>query len=233
MSTTQIDPRETQTYFDLLCPDAPADAYLVVSWRTPRQGVPMQHKWERCADVQNLVRRIIHNAPKIEIFIGVGLRHPDCTSQQDKRGKSEDVYALPGLWIELDHNAGVHAAKHLLPTPQELLEFIQRLPFDFSLIVDSSGGYHCYALFKELWILDTPKEHQQAALLLRRFQRTIQVQAAAHGWKVDSTADLARVLRPAGTYNYKTDPPKPVTILHEDAIRYNPSDIADAEWLAT
>ncbi len=54
-----------------------------------------------------------------------------------------------------------------------------------------------------------------------------------YGWKVDSTADLARVLRPAGTLNHKSGHPKLVTILHEDAIRYNPSDIADASWLAT
>ena len=56
-------------------------------------------------------------------------------------------------------------------------------------------------LFKELWVFDSPEEQQAAALLLRRFQRTIQVRAAARGWAVDSTADLARVLRPAGTLN--------------------------------
>ena len=32
--------------------------------------------------------------------------------------------------------------------------------------------------------------------------------------------------------NHKSGTPKPVTILHEDASRYNPSDIADAPWLA-
>jgi hypothetical protein len=86
---------------------------------------------------------------------------------------------------------------------------------------------------RSLWILDTPTERDAAALLLRRFQRIIQAQAAPYGWKVDSTADLARVLRPAGTLNHKSGHPKLVTILHEDAIRYNPSDIADASWLAT
>src|SRR5262249_15629249 len=89
-----------------------------------------------------------------------------------------------------------------------------------------------YLLFKELWVLDTPDEHQAAALLLRRFQRTIQEQAAMQGWKVDNTADLARVLRPAGTLNHKSGTPKLVTILHEDVTRYNPGNIEDAPWLA-
>ena len=115
----------------------------------------------------------------------------------------------------------MHAARNL-PSPEELLTFIGELPFRFSLLIDSTGGYHGYILFKELWILNTSEERQQAALLLRRFQRTIQTQAAAHGWKVDSTADLARVLRPPGTSNHKSEIPKPVTIAHEDGIRYNP-----------
>jgi putative DNA primase/helicase len=166
------------------------------------------------------------------MYVGVGLRHPDCTPTPDIRGASEDVYALGGLWIELDHSAGVHAAQNL-PTPQALLAFIEALPFRFSLLVDSGGGYHGYVLFKELWLLDTAEEHQTAALLLRRFQRTIQARAAEQGWKVDSTADLARVLRPAGTLNHKSGTPRPVTILHEDGVRYNPSDIADAPWLGT
>ena len=43
MSAAQTDLQETQRYFDLLYPDAPDDAYLIVSWRTPRQGMPMKH----------------------------------------------------------------------------------------------------------------------------------------------------------------------------------------------
>src|SRR5262245_38489484 len=92
---------ETQRYFDLLYPDAPDEAYLVVSWRTPRQDAPMQHQWVRCADMQNLARGIARYAPRADIYIGLGLRHPTCTPQKDTRGKSGDVYALPGLWIEL------------------------------------------------------------------------------------------------------------------------------------
>jgi putative DNA primase/helicase len=228
------DPAEVQRYFDLLFPDPPPDASVVVSWPEQKR---LESRWNNFsgwlsnARLPEFCRRLARKAARCNIYIGVGLRHPDCKPDPHTRGSSVDIYALPGLWVELDHSAGVHAANNL-PTPDELLEFIAELPCKFSLLIDSGGGIHAYALFKELWLLDTPEEQQDAALLLRRFQRTIKTHAAAHGWTVDSTADLARILRPAGTLNHKSGTPKAVTILHEDAIRYNQSDIADAPWLA-
>jgi hypothetical protein len=222
---------EVHAYFDLLYPAAPGDAFHVMSWRS-HPDAPLKNQWVRCADATNLIDHIVQSTPELEIWLGVGLRHPGCTPASDRRGKNEDIYAIPGLWIDLDHSGGVHVAQHL-PTPQELLAFIHELPFTFSLLIDTGGGYHGYCLFKEMWLLATPAERHVAALLLRCFQRTIQTRAAERGWKVDCTADLARILRPAGTYNHKTKPCKPATILQEDAIRYNPSDIADAPWLAT
>ena len=220
---------EVQAYFDTLYHDIPEDAYHVASWRS-RPDAPLKHKWMRAAQVNP--EGIANFAQKADIWLGIGLRHPDCTPQDDARGTNEDVYAIPGLWVDLDHKGGTHTAKNL-PTQDELLHFIGELPFRFSFIVDTSGGYHGYVLFKELWVLDTPDEHQQAALLLRRFQRTIQMRALERGWRVDSTADLSRILRLPGTLNHKTKPPRPVTILHEGGVRYNPLDLETTPWLAT
>jgi hypothetical protein len=227
--TTQAELQQVQYFFELLYPNPPAEALLVLS---NLDNGRWYSQWFRSALSADAAVYAHLKAAWYDIYLGIGLRHPDCTPTPNKRGDSPDVYALPGLWIEFDHNAGVHAAPNL-PTPDELLAFIEALPFRFSLLVNSTGGYHAYLLFKELWVLDTPAERDAATLLLRRFQRTIQAQAAAQGWKVDSTADLARVLRPAGTLNHKSGTPKPVTILYEDPVRYNPSDIADASWLAT
>ena len=91
------------------------------------------------------------------------------------------------------------------------MKFLESLPFQMSLLIDSTGGFHGHLLFKELWILDTPQQHAAAALLLRRLQRTIQIAALARGWHVDSTADLARVLRCAGSFNFKSGTPQLVT----------------------
>lgn len=229
-STPAIDTIEIGHYLGLLFPDPPADAWLVVSWVDSARQFLSQ--WFRSPETDQAIQFLGSQAPRHDVYIALGLRHPDCTPEPATRGTSDQVYAISGLWIEFDHNAGAHASLDL-PTPAELLTFIEDLPFHFSLLVDSTGGYHGYCLFKELWRLDTPEEHQAATLLLRRFQRTSQARAAERGWKVDTTSDLARVLRPSGTLNHKSGTPKPVTILHEDAIRYNPSDLADAPWLAT
>jgi hypothetical protein len=170
----QTDPQEVQRYLALLYPAPPEDAWLVVSW-IAAQG-SWCSRWFRIAQREDAAA-FISQAQWYNVYTGIGLRHPNCTPAADKRGESAEMYALPGLWTEFDHNAGVHSAKNL-PTPDEPLAFIETLPFRFSLIVDSIGRYHGYVLFQEPWILDTPAERDAAALLLRRFQRTIQAQAA-------------------------------------------------------
>ena len=208
--------------------DASADTFLVVSWKSPRGFLS---EWFRIAQAEQAAQFIAEKAQDHDVYIGVGLRKPTCVAGTSVRGVSEDVYGIPGAWFDLDHASGSHTAANL-PQPNELHDFISSLPFRFSLLVDSGGGIHGYLLFKELLLLDSPEERSQATVLLKRVQRYIQLRAAEHGWKVDPTADLARVLRPAGTLNHKSETPQLVQVIHEDAIRYNPSDIADAPWLA-
>src|SRR5262252_3397252 len=116
MTTQPIDTVEVQRYLDLLYPEPPADAWLVISWLAAKDDFRSQ--WFRIT--QSAAAAFISQSPWFNIYTGIGLRHPDCTPAPDKRGESAEVYALPGLWIEFDHNAGVHAAKNL-PTPDELL----------------------------------------------------------------------------------------------------------------
>lgn len=221
---------DVQHYLDLLFPDVPDDAWLVISWFVPPDRFCSQ--WFLAGHRDDLMKCIAEHAPTFNVYIGLGARHPQCQPHTDMRGTSDDVCALGGLWVEFDHAAGKHAA-HDLPSPQVLKTFLQALPFTFSLIVNSGGGLHAYLLFKELWLLDTPEDRAAAALLLKRFQRSLQMQASAQGWKIDNTADLARVLRPAGTFNHKQGAPQPVGIWQETAARYNPSDLAEllAPWL--
>ena len=217
-------------YLDLLYSDAPPDAWVVVSWLS--SAGEWCSSWTRYQDRDETLTTIKTYASSAQVYIGLGLRDPTCQPSSQSRGTSAHVLALPGLWIEMDHSGGIHASPHL-PSPVALQRFIDELPFTFSLLIDSGGGLHGYALFRELWILETDNERQVAAHLLKRFQRTLQLRAAAQGWHIDSTTDLARVLRPAGTLNHKTTPPRPVAILAENDIRYNPSDLADAPWMDT
>jgi len=211
---------------DWFWPDAPADAYLVLSYK--HQG-DFCSLWFRVADLAAFLATLLRKARITDTYVGMGLRHSAC--QPTGRGTSNDVYAIGSLWIECDHNAGVHSARNL-PTPFQLTAFLRTLPFVPSLQIDSTGGIHVHLLLKEPWIFETAEERARAQTLLRRLQRTVQLAAEARGWKIDTTADLARVLRLPGTLNHKSGTPLPVTILAEHPRRYNPSDLEEAPWLA-
>lgn len=220
--------RQVQQYLVDLFHNAPPEAWLVVSWLTDKRE--FLSRWFRIKDGKKATACIVAHAKHCNVYTPLGLRHAGCTGTQG-RGTSEQVAALSGIGLDFDDQSGSHAL-HQLPSRSQLLAFLQALPFQCSLIIDSGGGLHVYLLFKELWILGTAEERKQASQLMRRVQRTVQHFAALQGWRVDPTANLSAVLRPVGTYNFKYDPPRLVTLVHEDPIRYNPSDILEAPWLA-
>lgn len=215
-------------YLQCLYPDPPPDAWVVCSAKTP-QGFPSH--WVRANALDQAANWIAGQSIQRDTYVGLGLRDPSCIPDPASRGTIAEVCALPGLWIECDHRAGTHAALTQYPTPDELQRFVSQLPGPPTLIINSSGGLHLYWLFKEVWLLDTPQEQQRAAILLERLQRTLQAWAAQDGWKIDSTHDLARVLRPAGTFNHKTGQPLDVTCQSSNGPRYDPSELEQADWM--
>lgn len=165
---------------------------------------------------------------RYNVYFGLGLRDEKLPGNQ--RGKSKDVIAIPGFWVEIDYAGGVHAAKpeELPPTIEAARELINGFPLKPSIIVLSGGGLHAYWLFSELWVFMDDKERDKAAALLRRFQKWFKATAQKHGWKVDTTSDLARVLRVPGTFNRKDKEPVPVEIMEFNSdLRYSPEEIAE------
>jgi hypothetical protein len=142
---------------------------------------------------------------------------------QEGRGTEADVAMMTGLWLDIDVKEGKHA-KGNLPTLDEALQFIKSLPWTPSLIIFSGGGLHVYYLFKEPQVIESEDDRVALKSLSERFQKYVICRMKERGWQCDSTFDLARVLRPAGTLNYKTDPPVPVTIMEESDARYEPDD---------
>jgi hypothetical protein len=139
-----------------------------------------------------------------------------------QRGTGAQAKVVPAIWIELDVKPGAFASL------DAALAFVRSCPIAPSLIVCSGGGIHVYWLLKEPLILESPAENQEVASILRRWQLKLKRDAARIGVGIDSTADLARVLRPVGTYNHKTGAPRLVELIHDDAgARYTIADIED------
>lgn len=165
------------------------------------------------------------NHSRKNIYIGCGLGATVLPA--DKRYQHLQVVATPGLWLDLDFGAD-HKNKKIPQSQHEALELLQCIPQRPSIILHTGNGFHCWWLWKEPWVFESNDEREAAHQLGVRLQAAIKLAAKGRGWTVDSTADLPRVLRVAGTLNWKSDPPKPVTFFEfEPDRRFVPDDFED------
>ena len=151
------------------------------------------------------------NAAHLGAFYGVALRARE--SLKDRKGDAAHCQTLTTLFVDADF-------KHL--GEEETIRRINAAPLAPSMVVESGGGLHPY------WILDSSsafylkRELPAAKLWLRH------IAASAAGVVDESVSEPARVLRIPGSYNFKYDPPRLVTLsLHTDQV-YALSDIQKA-----
>lgn len=172
--------------------------------------------WFKPFQLEKMRQEAINLAGKgQDVYFGVGIaRDPKFKG----RASSADIIGIPGIWADIDVKGKEHVKKDL---PQTVEEVLAKLPLEPSIIVNSGHGLHVYFLFKEYWYFDDEREAARAQKLLQGFQLFIKQRL---GYKLDSTHDLARVLRLPETMNYKSEPTA-VTILKENEIRYNPDDL--------
>lgn len=180
-------------------------------------------QWFPITDTGAIVRAALRASESRDIYFGIGL-HPE--PPESGRGLAAAVSTIPGLWVEIDIAHPCHSASALPRTLAEVRELLAMFPYPPSWIVHSGHGIHAWWLFAEPWHFDAQAEHDAAAMLERRFQRWFQEKARERGWKIDTTADLARVLRLPGTWNRKVEGEVlPVKTIHgDDSRRYNPND---------
>ncbi len=141
---------------------------------------------------------------------------------------ARDAVAIPGVWLDLDTKGGAHK-KQNLPTRDEALAFVAKLPLQPTFILFSGGGLYCWWCFAELWVFDSDAERTRAARLVAGWQAFIRDLAAVNGWHVDSTGTLAQVLRPEGGLNEKYSPAREVECIADGGPVWNPSDFE--EWI--
>ena len=161
-------------------------------------------------------------------YLGIGIRRqrPD---NDLARGRTEDIIAIPGLWLDLDYQSpGAHKVRHPLPpTEDAALSLLDAAPYKPSLIVHSGHGLQVYWLFKEIACFDSQADRDAYGRLCRGWQQLFQQAGRDRGWHVDSTADLARVLRIPGTHNLKTGEAREVVVREANDFCYDPSDFSD------
>lgn len=142
-------------------------------------------------------------APAGDVWFGVAPRERELS--EGRRGGVTDCLSIPALWLDIDVANDVHKLPGLCPTYQ----MAQRLALSWqqppSLTVHSGYGLQCW------WPLGEPVMGLDAQALLTRWNQTWQRIANGAEVHLDNTANIDRVMRLPGTFNFKGAEPVPVT----------------------
>lgn len=148
------------------------------------------------------------NRQRLEAYIGV-------LPRTGRNGTKEGITQAGFAWTDIDPGeAGAEAALGLLKAS------IPRLGLPIpDMVVKSGGGYHVYWGLANVITLSTMEERRDVEALLRRIVEAIGgSEPKPHADR--NCAEVARVLRPAGTFNNKIkENPRPVELAHCDLRR--------------
>ena len=159
------------------------------------------------------------------VYIGVGMR--DAQLEPGKRGKASDVSGIFGMWADIDIAGPAHDGGKAYPPNLDAALKVAHADLEPSVVVDSGHGLHIWWLFPEPWIFEDG-DRDEAVQLAKDWSRLLKARAKARGWEIDSTHDLARVLRVPGTMNLKAEnAPVPVKLLLAAGPRYSVDDFQD------
>jgi hypothetical protein len=190
-----------------------------------------QDKKTRWYDSKNLkaIATAANNLAKTkDVYFGISIQDKATAVARkvDTRGYADTSLACPGVWLDLDIQGAAHKSDKLPASLDDALRLIGEFPLKPSVLVHSGHGIQAWWLYKELWVFESPDEQKEAQDLVYRFQMTMKAKAEKHKWEIDSTFDLARVLRLPGTFNRKLEP-EPVRVIQENDNRYNPYDFEE------
>ena len=184
-------------------------AFVEIAHRYERDGRrgPMHRGrtgiFRRASDLEAIALEIERRGGREHVWVGVVPRRPH--PETGELGGTK-AHAAPArvLWVDCDAKDG--------PASVESLREFRPQPH---MVVASGGGYHAY------WLLRDPIEDPRD---LRHANRLL---AATLGGDPQA-ADAARILRPPGTLNFKTEygQPRPVELLlAERHPRYRPDEV--------
>ncbi|GJM44998.1 MAG: hypothetical protein DHS20C21_18400 [Gemmatimonadota bacterium] len=187
-------------------------------------------KRKKCGDfkvseIDKAVRYASKLAKSCDVYVHAALMKPNPKSG---RGSINDAVGFTCLHVDIDIlNPKAHAETNLPPDEDAALEVLKAIPHEPSLILHTGNGLLSLWILREPEIMGSDEDRGRCSRLLKAVQYAIRSYAASKSWKLDNTADLARLIRIPGTLNHKTTPPKPVSVVQDTGKRYNPDDFED------
>ncbi len=164
-----------------------------------------------------------------DVFVGVATRDP-ATVTDTGRGKAEDCYQLPGLWLDIDIEGPGHkqgGSRPLATDESDAFDIISEgsIGPDVrpTLIVQTGGGLHAWWLFTEpVDVFEATTIH-----LLDRWAAHWESVADRLNVQIDNVFDVARVMRVPGTLNTKGGLKRKARLAIKDSFRYDLSTFDD------
>jgi putative DNA primase/helicase len=154
---------------------------------------------------------------RIDVYTAVSLAHKD--HGRARRARSDQAIAIAGLWLDIDINGGPDNKTDAAPHRDEAHRLASSLASP-TVLVNSGHGLQAWWLLDSPWRFATRTEQQHAARLAAQWHELHRRTARARGFGLDSTHDLARLMRLPGTLNGKGPEPVPVEVLDTDGPRY-------------
>lgn len=135
-----------------------------------------------------------------DLYFGVCLQAAG-EATRGGRGRASTTLACPGAWLDLDVGRKARGKKNYAQTMTDAMRIVESMPFGPSITVESGGGgLHIYWRWREPWRFESDSDRRRCAALVGAWQALARETARQlGGWDLDSTHDLARVLRLPGT----------------------------------
>jgi hypothetical protein len=211
-------------FLRLLWPEAPTGFLLLWLKADKKRSL-----WFPATDLESFAAAAAAAAAKgADAYLGCALSPRDCGPHN--RCEAQDALGIADLWADLDfaHPAHQKPALVLPPDLDSALSLVREMPLPPSLLVYSGHGLQPRWLLTRPWLFAGPDDRAAAAALVAAWQAQLRRLAAGHGWTLDSTQDLARVLRLPGTINWRADPVAVTCDLPAEVRRYDPADLRAA-----
>jgi P4 family phage/plasmid primase-like protien len=163
----------------------------------------------------------------VDLYVSGGLV-PDSVAGTGPhtRLKARDCAGIPGVWIDVDVNGGPENKQNAADN-RDAATALTRIELEPTVLVNSGYGVQAWWLFDEPWLFGMDQERDKAQRITQGWETIHRNHARCQGHGLDSTHDLARLMRLPGTLNGKGGLNVPVEIVTLDGPRYSLETVAD------
>lgn len=216
----QLPDDSTALFLQTLLGRKPVDSHLLV-WRMP-------DKRSRSFSDISAAHAYIANIRDgdYDVYMGVGLSDRPVASA-GVRYPINQVQGIYAFWADIDIQDEVHKKKNLPPNLFEARNLVNETGLPPTIIVFTGHGLQAWWVLEEPWMFGDGARNDAIALVTQ-WLFSIKTRAHLHGWEVDSTQDLARVLRVVGSTNHKSEPVEVTVMDYNPEALYTLKDIEKA-----